>query len=77
MITMETIEDVKCLPECDERHAEGCPRFEAEKKYYRNYFAVGTPSFWNFRPDNCTCGPDYFDRWCPRHGTEAPESKWK
>jgi len=43
-------EDVKCLPECDERHADECPRFEAEKEYYRQYFAVGTPAFWNFAP---------------------------
>lgn len=26
---------------------------------------------------NCTCGPDYQDRYCPRHGTEPPEDKWK
>jgi len=27
--------------------------------------------------DKCTCGPDYFDRYCPRHGTELPEKKWE
>jgi len=28
----EHYENVKCLSECDEQHAEGCPRFEAEKE---------------------------------------------
>lgn len=46
----EHYENVKCLPDCDEQHADDCPRFEAEKEYYRWYFAVGTPAFWNFAP---------------------------
>jgi hypothetical protein len=43
-------ENFKCLPECDERHAEDCPREKAEMEYYRWYFAVGTPAFWSFAP---------------------------
>jgi hypothetical protein len=27
--------------------------------------------------DKCTCGPDYFDMWCPRHGLFDPSEKWK
>ena len=51
---MKYPDDVKCLPECDERHADECPRFEAEKEYYRWYLAVGTPAFYNFAPENST-----------------------
>lgn len=29
---------VSCLPECDERHDEDCPREKAEYEYYRWYF---------------------------------------
>jgi len=49
--------NTKCLPECDERHAEGCPRFEAEREYWRAYFGVGTPAFSNFAP--------LMNKWCP------------
>ena len=27
--------------------------------------------------DGCTCGPDYQDAYCPRHGDKPPEDKWK
>jgi hypothetical protein len=47
---MAKFEDVKCLPECGECHAEDCPREKAEMEYYRWYFAVGAPAFWNFTP---------------------------
>lgn len=43
-------DDVKCLPDCDERHAEDCPRLAAEEAYYRWYFGVRTPAFYNFAP---------------------------
>ena len=25
----------------------------------------------------CTCGPDYFDNFCPRHGNKPAGEKWK
>lgn len=25
----------------------------------------------------CTCGPDYYDQFCPLHGTKSPDEKWK
>lgn len=43
-------DSVACMPQCDEQHAEDCPREKAEMEYYRWYFAVGTPAFWNFAP---------------------------
>ena len=27
--------------------------------------------------DGCTCGLDYQDAYCPRHGDKPPEDKWK
>lgn len=49
--------EVKCLPDCDEWHVDGCPVFEAEKKYWAAYFGVGTPAFKEMAPlDN---------KWCP------------
>ena len=59
-----------CLPECDERHAEGCPREQAEMEYYRWYFGVGTPAFYNFRPADCSCDGKR-DPECARHGIEV------
>jgi len=50
-------EDVKCLSECDEKHAEDCPRFEAEKNYWAEYFGVGAPSFAEMAP--------LMNKWCP------------
>ena len=47
--------EVKCLPECDEHHADECPREKAEMEYWRAYFGVGTPAFYNFRPADCSC----------------------
>jgi len=65
----EHYENVKCLPKCDEQHAEGCPRFEAEKEYWRWYFQADVKStFWGFKPADCKCGPDYQADDCPRHG---------
>jgi hypothetical protein len=60
-------EDVACLPGCDERHAEDCPRFEAEKSYWAAYFGVGTPAFWNFKPGDCSCNEHGRDPECQRH----------
>lgn len=49
--------EVKCLPDCDEQHADECPVFEAEKKYWAAYFGVGTSAFEEMAPlDN---------KWCP------------
>jgi hypothetical protein len=25
----------------------------------------------------CTCGPDYFDNFCPKHGKRPLEEKWE
>jgi hypothetical protein len=55
--TAKDYQDVACLPECEDHHAEDCPRFEAEKAYYRQYFGVGTPAFENFAP--------LVNKWCP------------
>lgn len=65
---MTSYEDVKCLPECDEHHAEDCPREKAEMEYWRWYFGVGTPAFWNFKPEDCTCEQGHRDANCPQHG---------
>ena len=59
--------EVKCLPECDERHADDCPREKAEMEYWRAYFGVGTPAFYNFRPADCSCDGKR-DPECVRHG---------
>jgi hypothetical protein len=61
-------EDVPCLPGCDERHADDCPREKAEMEHYRWYFAVGTPAFWNFKPHDCLCEKGSRNQECPRHG---------
>jgi hypothetical protein len=50
-------EDIPCLTECDERHAEGCPRFAAERDYWARYFGVGTPAFEAMAP--------LTNKWCP------------
>ena len=34
-------------------------------------------SYEKWMNSGCTCGPDYFDTFCPRHGTMPPEDKWK
>jgi hypothetical protein len=64
---MKHYDDIPCLPECDERHAEDCPRDKAEMEYYRAYFGVGTPAFWNFRPEGCDCDGGHNPE-CELHG---------
>ena len=64
---MAHYEAINCLPACDEQHAEDCPRFSAEMDYWARYFGVGTPAFYNFRPENCSCDGRR-DPECVRHG---------
>ena len=60
--TTEHYENVKCLPDCEDRdeqgvsHTEDCPRFEAEKNYWATYFGVGTPAFQAMAP--------LMNKWC-------------
>lgn len=49
-------ENVKCLPECDEKHAEDCPRLETERAYWAAYFGVGTAAFAAMSP--------LMNKWC-------------
>lgn len=39
-MTNESYETVECLPECDERHSEGCPALAAEGAYWFRYFGL-------------------------------------
>ena len=64
---MQHYTEVSCLPECDERHADDCPREKAEMDYWAAYFGVGTPAFYGFRPADCSC-EGKCDPECVRHG---------
>jgi len=53
---MTNYTEVSCLPECDERHADDCPREKAEMDYWAAYFGVGTPAFQAMAP--------LMNKWC-------------
>ena len=37
---MTDVNDVRCLPACDEHHAEGCPRLAEEFSSWAAYFGL-------------------------------------